>query len=83
MWGKCEESPRPTLVIGQKKFIFLIFLIMPKIGLRMPTAKNRFQILNLHPKKHSYIFKKVLKEKITKRLLINYLQLKFKIENFC
>ena len=29
---------------------------MPKIGLPMPTAKNRFPILNLHPKKH--IFKK-------------------------
>ena len=24
---------------------------MPKIGFLMPTAKNRFQILNLHPKK--------------------------------
>ena len=33
---------------------------MPKIGFLMPTAKNRFQILNLHPKKHIciYIFKK-------------------------
>ena len=29
---------------------------MPKNGFPMPTAKNRFQILNLHPKKH--IFKK-------------------------
>ena len=29
---------------------------MPKIGFPMPTAKNRFQILNLHPKKH--VFKK-------------------------
>ena len=43
---------------------------MPKIGFPMPTDKNRFQILNLHPKKH--VFKKtktkknmVLKEKIT------------------
>ena len=42
---------------------------MPKIGFLMLTAKNRFQILNLHPKKH--IKKKtrkknmVLKEKIT------------------
>ena len=43
---------RPWLVIEQKKFIFLIFLIMPKIGFPMPTAKNRIQILNLHPKKH-------------------------------
>ena len=25
---------------------------MPKIGFPVPTAKNRFQILNLHPKKH-------------------------------
>ena len=25
---------------------------MPKIGFPMPSAKNRFQILNLHPKKH-------------------------------
>ena len=25
---------------------------MPKIGFLMLTAKNRFQILNLHPKKH-------------------------------
>ena len=25
---------------------------MPKNGFSMPTAKNRFQILNLHPKKH-------------------------------
>ena len=24
---------------------------MPKTGFSMPTAKNRFQILNLHPKK--------------------------------
>ena len=37
---------------------------MPKIGFLMPTAKNRFQILNLHPKKHVFK-KKVLKEKIT------------------
>ena len=29
---------------------------MPKNGFPMLTAKNRFQILNLHPKKH--IFKK-------------------------
>ena len=40
---------------------------MPKIGFPMPTAKNQFQILNLHPKKHVAIKKKtmVLKEKIT------------------
>ena len=25
---------------------------MPKIDFPMPTAKNRFQILDLHPKKH-------------------------------
>ena len=37
---------------------------MPKIGFLMPTAKNRFQILNVHPKKHVFK-KKVLKEKIT------------------
>ena len=29
---------------------------MPKNGFPMPTAKNRFQILNLHPKNH--VFKK-------------------------
>ena len=29
---------------------------MPKNGFPVPTAKNRSQILNLHPKKH--IFKK-------------------------
>ena len=33
-------------------FFFLIFLIMLKIGFPMSTAKNRFQIFNLHPKKH-------------------------------
>ena len=36
---------------------------MPKIGFLMPTAKNRFQILNLYPKKH-VLKKMVLKEKI-------------------
>ena len=43
---------------------------MPKISFPMPTAKNRFQILNVHPIKN--VFKKkaknknqVLKEKIT------------------
>ena len=30
---------------------------MPKIGFPMPTAKNRFQILNLHPK-NIYLNKK-------------------------
>ena len=25
-----------------------------KIGFQMPTAKNRFQIRNLHPKKHVF-----------------------------
>ena len=43
---------------------------MPKIGFPMLTAKNRFQILNLHPK-NVYLKKKkkkknmVLNEKIT------------------
>ena len=39
---------------------------MPKIGFPVPTAKNRFQILNLHPKKH---IKKnmVLNEKISEK----------------
>ena len=37
---------------------------MPKIGFPMLIAKNRFQILNLHPKKH-VLKKKVLKEKVT------------------
>ena len=40
---------------------------MPKIGFPMPTAKKRFQILNLHLKKHVLKKKKkimVLKEKI-------------------
>ena len=36
---------------------------MPKIGFQMPTAKNRFQILNLHPKKHVFKKKMVLSEK--------------------
>ena len=27
---------------------------MLKIGFPMPTAKNRFQILNLHPKKRTF-----------------------------
>ena len=40
---------------------------MPKIGFPTPTAKNRFQIPNLHPKKHIFNKKNmVLKEKITK-----------------
>ena len=38
---------------------------MPKISFPMPTAKNRFQILNLHPKKHVFKKNMVLKEKIT------------------
>ena len=37
---------------------------MPKIGFLMPTAKNRFQILNLHPKKHALKKNMILKEKI-------------------
>ena len=37
---------------------------MPKIGFPMPTAKNRFQIPNLRPKKHGFKKKNmVLKEK--------------------
>ena len=57
--------------MNKKKIIFLIFLIMPKIGFPMPTAKNRFQILKphgTHPKKHVFKKNMVLKEKIT----INY-----------
>ena len=27
---------------------------MPKTGFPIPTAKNGFQILNLHPKKHVF-----------------------------
>ena len=38
---------------------------MPKNGFPMPTAKNRFQILNLHPKKHIFEKKMVLNQKIT------------------
>ena len=30
-----------------------------KIDFQMPTAKNQFQILNLHPKNLKYIFEKV------------------------
>ena len=33
---------------------------MPKIGFPMPTAKNQFQIHNVHPKKH--VFKKKKKK---------------------
>ena len=40
---------------------------MPKNGFPMPTAKNRFQILNLHPKKHA--FKKNMVKK-TKKITI-------------
>ena len=29
---------------------------MPENGFPMPTAKNEFHILNLHPKKYIYIF---------------------------
>ena len=38
----------------------------------MPTAKNRFQILNLHPKKHIFKLKKKhgLKGKIIYLLII-------------
>ena len=34
---------------------------MPKNGFLMPTAKNRFQILNLHPKK-TYILENKTKK---------------------
>ena len=34
---------------------------MPKNGFPKPTAKNRFRILNLHPKKH--VFKKTKQKK--------------------
>ena len=40
---------------------------MPKIGFPMPTDKNRFQILNLHPKIHAFKKNMVLKDKITKK----------------
>ena len=48
---------------------------MPKIGFPMPTAKNRFQILNLHPKKHILLKKKhgLKVKKIPKIILINKL----------
>ena len=36
---------------------------MPKNGFPMPTAKNRFQILNLHPKKHIFEKENGLKPK--------------------
>ena len=39
---------------------------MPKIGFPIPTAKNLFQILNLHPKRHVFKKNMVLKEKNTK-----------------
>ena len=32
-----------------------MFLDMPKNGFPIPTAKNRFQITNLHPKENIYI----------------------------
>ena len=44
---------------------------MPKKGFPMPTAKNRFQILNLHPKKQVFKKNMVLKEKITLSCLQN------------
>ena len=37
----------------QEILIFLIFLIMQKKGFPMPTAKNGFHILNIHPKKYT------------------------------
>ena len=43
---------------------------MPKNSFPMPTAKNRFQILDLHPKKHVFKKKKkniVLNQKSTKK----------------
>ena len=44
---------------------------MPKIGFPMPTTKNRFQILILHPKKHVFKKNMVLNEKITNVLVVN------------
>ena len=38
---------------------------MPKNGFPMPTAKNWFQILNLHPKKHRLKKNMVLNQNIT------------------
>ena len=47
-----------------------------KIGFPMPTPKDGFQILNLHPKKHSYIKKKkkfnVLLPNFYQNFLYNY-----------
>ena len=48
---------------------------MPKIGFPMPTDKNRFQILNLHPKIHAFKKNMVLKDKITKKKTITYLDI--------
>ena len=44
------------LVIEQEIFIFIILLDMQKKknGFPIPPAKNRFHILNLHPKKHIF-----------------------------
>ena len=36
---------------------------MPKNDFPMPTAKNRFQIFNLHPKKHLFKKNMVLNQK--------------------
>ena len=45
---------------------------MPKIGFPMPTTKNRFQILNLHPKKH--VLKKTwsYRKKLPYHLSVDY-----------
>ena len=45
---------------------------MPKNGFPMPTAKNGFHILNLHPKK--YVFKKkVFNTNLLEKFLSTYL----------
>ena len=44
---------------------------MPKNGFSMPTAKNGFHILNLHPKKY------VLKKKKKKKKLMEKIQIKY------
>ena len=65
-------SPPPPLKppIPHGSPVVVFYKKWGKIGFSMPTAKNRFQILNLHPKKH--VFKKkhpkknmVLKENLS------------------
>ena len=47
------DSPR----VPHCRFILKTLKKLGKIGFPMPTLKNGFQILNLHPKKH--VFKKI------------------------